>query len=262
MFPFLFSIGNFDIMTYYVMVFFGIVAGLTVLYLNIKNLPDNKKFRILLFAFLIFIPFIIGARLGYILECFFLTKQYCSFDIIGPCSLLWGMILSVIFAPFIAKFLNLIVWEIGDLFAPSISIGGFFTRLGCFFNGCCFGVPCSENFIFGTYFPYTSYAGKIFENLPIHPTQLYLSFTWLIIFIFLNFYKKHRKFYGELFFIMSFLFSFFNFFIEFFRYHRTGSFPSFAQIISSIILFISLFTYILFVKLKLYQIKSENLQKN
>ncbi len=251
MFPYLFNIGNFDIMTYYVMVFLGIIAGFITLYFNIKKYEKSKKLKIIFFAIIIFLPFITGARLGYIFECIFITKKSCSLGLIGPSSLLWGMILSVIFAPAIAKFLNLIVWEVSDLFAFSISIGGFFTRWGCFFNGCCFGISCDKNFPFGTYFPYTSYAGKLFENLPIHPTQLYLAFLWLIIFIFLNFYKNHRKFYGELFLLMAIIFSFFNFFIEFLRYHEVNKFPSLAQILSFIIFIISIFIYILFKKYKL-----------
>ncbi len=257
MFPFLFTIGNFYVMTYYVMVFIGILAGLLVLYFNIKNSEQTKQLKIFIFSIVIFIPFILGSRIGYTIECFISNKNICSLSIIGPCSLLWGMFFSVISAFFIAKLLNLIVWEIADLFALSISIGGFFTRLGCFFNGCCFGIPCNENFPFGIYYPYTSYAGKLFENIPVHPTQIYLSLTWLVIFIFLTIYKKYQKFHGELFFIMTFLFSLSNFFIEFLRFHEIKHFLSTAQILSIIAGIISIFAYILFVKFNLFLISQK-----
>jgi prolipoprotein diacylglyceryltransferase len=33
------------------------------------------------------------------------------------------------------------VLQVADIAAPAIAIGVFFTRIGCFLNGCCFGTP-------------------------------------------------------------------------------------------------------------------------
>jgi len=250
MYPILFSFGNFDIMTYYVMIGIGSIAGLLVLYFNIKSFPGDKKKKIYIFVLISFILVIIGSRVGYILESILQKKPFCA-SIIGPGSLWWGLVLATLSAFPVARILKVNEWEIADLFAISISIGGFFTRLGCFFNGCCFGIPVDENFPFATYYPYTTYAGKIFQDKPIHPTPLYLAFSWLFIFVILFFYKKHKKFHGELILIMAFLFSLTNFFIEFVRYHETQNLLSVSQIFSVIIFFTSILLYVLF---KIYKI--------
>ncbi len=61
-----------------------------------------------------------------------------------------------------------------DLFVPFVALGQSIGRLGCFFNGCCYGRPTP----WGFYFP--SHAERLF------PSQLIDSFTLLVLFIFLR----------------------------------------------------------------------------
>jgi len=71
-------------------------------------------------------------------------------------------------------------WKLGalrmaDLIAPLLMVGLFFGRLGCFFNGCCYGAPTSG--VFGVTFP----PSHTRPNVPLHPTQLYEAAAVLVI---------------------------------------------------------------------------------
>ncbi len=247
LFPILGYIGDLPIRTYYVIDTIGILMGFLVLYLNLRPLPKEKKRAIFLFAAFIFVPFILGGRLGNITESLIYNKPICSsiFFIIGPCSLWWGLWAATITAFPIAKALKLDVWEVADYFALSISIGGVFARLACLSAGCCFGRPCGESTA-GALFVSISPAGSKFRDTLLYPSQLYESLAWLAIFIALNLIKKTQAFRGELIISMAALYSFCRFFIEFTRYHEIEAFLSMAQVWSVLLLVVNLVLYFVF----------------
>lgn len=90
-----------------------------------------------------------------------------------------------------------------DVVAPALAVGVAFGRLGCFFNGCCFGGKCA--YPWAVRFPFKSIPwGDQFDrgwisatatkSLPIHPTQLYSSFDgFLLLALLLAFYPFRRK---------------------------------------------------------------------
>lgn len=73
------------------------------------------------------------------------------------------------------------VWRLADAAAPALGVGIAIMRLGCFANGCCFGLP--TNGPFGVTFPAGSYAhlwemahgyvGLFGVPIPVHPAELY-----------------------------------------------------------------------------------------
>ena len=250
MYPLLFDIAGFTVKTYHVFMALGIIAGFIALHLNLRKSGPGNYRRTMIFAAVIFVPFIFGARAGYLLECLITRSPFCVnghwYDLFGPVSLWWGLVLAVLCAFPAAKALKTDVWETADIFSPSIALGGFFIRIGCFFNGCCFGTACSEDFPFAVVFPVVPYdpAAEIFR----YPVQLYSSLSWLIIFIILSWRAKRRAFKGEIILDMAVLFSFFNFFIEFYRYHIVRSPVSTSQMFSIFIMIIALSLYYYFLK--------------
>lgn len=101
-----------------------------------------------------------------------------------------------------------------DSIAPSIGLGHFFARIGCFLNGCCYGRP--TDLPWGIKFPQGSNPARHYSG-HIHPTQLYESFSGIILFALLYYMFKNRKFQGQVFFSYLLLYSIIRFTIEFFR---------------------------------------------
>jgi len=100
-----------------------------------------------------------------------------------------------------------------DTMIPSVAIGHFFGRLGCFCAGCCWGDVAQGHLPWAAHFPpeslaYQTFAGRPdpaafiaadrLHTLPLHPTQLYESFGELSLFLLLVLWVRPRKrFHGE-----------------------------------------------------------------
>jgi phosphatidylglycerol:prolipoprotein diacylglycerol transferase len=109
-----------------------------------------------------------------------------------------------------------------DAAIPSIVLGEFFTRIGCFLNGCCFGQPC--NLPWALRFPPNSPVGATsFWQERIHPTQLYSSLAGLILFGIALILERRRWRPGVLFGVMIVLYAGFRFGIDFVRYYENAA---------------------------------------
>ncbi len=263
MYPTLFYIGNFAVKTYWIMVFAGIIAGFAALYLNLLSVNKHKRNKILLFAAFIFIPFYFGARLGYITEALIYDKKifFDLFSISGPYALIWGLLTAIAFSFPLSKIFKVDVLEVSDFFSPSIALGGFFAKLGCLFNGCCFGIPCGQDFPLATHFSTFSNAGHFYPGIPLYPVQLFESITWLAVFIILNLRQKNKKYTGELIIIMAYIYCSSRFFIEFIRFHEKAQALSSTQILCIVILVIALILNKFFKNIKTTGILTKNLTK-
>lgn len=93
----------------------------------------------------------------------------------------------------------------GDGFALALCAGEAIGRIGCFFNGCCYG---SVSNIFCAV--YQSGAWR-------HPAQLYSAFSAFMILIVLCFLRKRVRYEGDLFRIYLLCFGLSRFALEFYR---------------------------------------------
>ncbi len=82
-------------------------------------------------------------------------------------------------------------WKITDIVMPTLAIGHFFGRLGCFSAGCCYGKSCAMPWAV------TFTQGFATKNTPIHPTQLYSAFGALTIFFILLWIRSNKRFHGQ-----------------------------------------------------------------
>lgn len=114
--------------------------------------------------------------------------------------------------------------RIADLLAPSIAIGYGLTRVGCFLNGCCHGIPSD--------LPWAIAMPHIAENggalVPRHPAQLYAAGASMAIFGLLLLLRRLLRRPGHLFLSYLILYSAGRFVVEFFR--RGASAEPFAPI--------------------------------
>ncbi|HJZ83642.1 MAG TPA: prolipoprotein diacylglyceryl transferase [Polyangia bacterium] len=118
------------------------------------------------------------------------------------------------------------MWPMADLAGYGIPLGLFFGRMGCFFNGCCYGklctLPWKATFLRGgTAWRAQLKAGLIApgsDPLPVHPTQLYEALGCLAIFVFCYYVIRPRKrAHGEVFAWFVALYAVLRFAIEFVR---------------------------------------------
>ena len=98
-----------------------------------------------------------------------------------------------------------------DVFAPSVALGHVFGRLGCFFNGCCYGKACALPWAVNFPLPH------VMHGIPVHPTQLYEAFGNLVIFAGLTAFYRHKRFDGQIWWLYVLSYGALRFLVEFFR---------------------------------------------
>ena len=131
----------------------------------------------------ILIAGIIGARLLYVLTNLSKYTLVNSLSIWkGGLSFQGSVVAGIIVAYFYAKSKKMNLWSVLDILCPSVCIGYAFTRIGCFLNGCCYGIESN--------FPW---ACKMITDDGIklcEPVQLYSCVISFIIFYILcnNYY--------------------------------------------------------------------------
>lgn len=224
MHPILFNLGPITVYSYGLMLAIGFLAGIA---LALKRAPKYNlpnKDDILDISILTIAAAIIGSRLLYVLINW---PEYAS----NPIRILFfnegglvffGGLLGVIITgiPFII-IRKLPVSRILDCCAPSIGVGHFFGRLGCFLNGCCYGRETASSI--GVIFPSTG------DSIPRHPTQIYESLFTISLASFILWIdkdtNKFRKKIGEggLFALYIFIYSAGRICIELFRGDPRGS---------------------------------------
>jgi phosphatidylglycerol:prolipoprotein diacylglycerol transferase len=110
-------------------------------------------------------------------------------------------------------------FAVTDLFIPSLALGIAIGRLGCFFNGCCFGLP--THLPWGVTFPVESLAGYVFPHECIQPTQLYEMIAMLILCGGLMLFDRQPRPTGQLTGIFLLAYGLWRFFNESIRWYES-----------------------------------------
>jgi len=220
--PVLYKIGPLTLRTYglFLAVSFILAIALSVRRGEIRGV-DRKD--VLDLCFIIMVSSIIGSRLYYILTH---LGEYAASPLRvfavweGGLSMFGGVVLALVASKIFMDRRGLSFTRLGDIIAPALMLGTFFTRIGCYMNGCCFGLPTKSSL--GIIFPPDCIAGSYFPGTAIHPTQLYSSAAALIIFIVLLAVDRPNLKQGFLFGLMFVLYSTGRFLIEGLRFADEG----------------------------------------
>ena len=140
----------------------------------------------------------------------------------GGLMLYGGYVLAIVGTIVYVRRAKLQVWRIGDAVAPAMALGIGIGRIGCYLNGCCFGLPTHAPW--GVKFPPGSYSSYVFPGMPIHPSQLYLVLAGVLLFVALLLLDRKPHFAGYLFWMAVAIDSVLRFGIDFTRYYDTTSF--------------------------------------
>ena len=247
MHPELFRIGPLAIQSYGVMLALSFIIGIYVA-VHLGEKKGLKGDDIVNIGFISIVASIVGSRLFYVIfhtEEFQGRWHYAFWPVqedgtigIGGLILLGGFLLALFSSLVYMNKKKLNFWKIADSIAPAIGLGIFFTRIGCFLNGCCFGKAC--DLPWGIIFPFNSPAGSIMTEIHIHPTQLYSSLYGVLIFGILIMLNRYKFFDGILIGTFFVLYGISRFFIDFYRFYESQMFIinglQFNQIVSLIML--------------------------
>ena len=107
------------------------------------------------------------------------------------------------------------VWKISDILAPSIALGSVFGRAGCLLNGCCYGYPTTLPW--AIHFP----ADHETHGVGVHPTEIYDGLLNLVLYMFLAWWFRRKKFDGQIFAAYLMIYAVFRSIAEHFR----GDYP-------------------------------------
>jgi phosphatidylglycerol---prolipoprotein diacylglyceryl transferase len=219
MYPELFRIGSFPVNTYGV---FLALAFLCAILITVKlaardGLPKERIYDLCLWMLL---ASLIGSKVLMLFtepEYRDHPAQLLSLDFLRSGGVFYGGLIGAVVAGyFLMKRYKLPWWKTADACAPGIAIGNFFGRQGCFAAGCCWGKPTSLPW--GVKF---SELGHEITGVPtdayLHPTQLYESFAMLLVFFFLLWLHKRKRFSGQVVLAYALLYSIVRFSIEFVR---------------------------------------------
>jgi len=165
---------------------------------------------------------IVGAKLLYIIVALptFITHPETIILILTGGAVFYGGLIGGILGGFLyTAIYRLKTIEYFDMAVPCLALAQGFGRIGCFFNGCCYGVPyegfCSVTYPVGSYPP---------SGIGLFPAQLLESlFLFILTFVLLWFLKKSKTpGFTTGFYLIAY--GFFRFINEFLRSDPRGSF--------------------------------------
>lgn len=221
--PIAFEVFGLSIGWYGIIISCGILLGVVIASYRAKkeNIPADTIIDLVLWA----VPVaVIGTRVYYVafnwsyygqnfLQIFNMRQ--------GGLAIHGGIIAGVLVGYFFCKFKKIGFWKLADICAPSIILGQAIGRWGNFINQEAYGRPTN-----------LPWAIEI-NGINVHPTFLYESLWNILVFAFLMYYSKKKKYEGQIFLLYLILYSAARFFIESLRVDSLmfGSFRV-AQLIS------------------------------
>ncbi len=219
MYPILFRIGSFPVNTYGV---FLALAFLCAIFVTVRlaardGLAKEKIYDLCLWLLL---SSLVGSKLLMLFtepEYRANPKLLFSLDFLRSGGVFYGGLIGALLTGFfLMRRWKLPWWKTADACAPGIALGNFFGRQGCFSAGCCWGKPTTLPW--GVQF---TEAGHEITGVPtgvhLHPTQLYESFAMLVVFFFLLWLHKKKKFSGQVILAYAVIYAMVRFMIEFVR---------------------------------------------
>jgi phosphatidylglycerol:prolipoprotein diacylglycerol transferase len=147
------------------------------------GLPPWTTFRV---HVLLAVAALVGGRLHFTLNYGPLTAAGLPWEGLHAGGAVIGLLLA---APVIFALERVHPGRMADAIMPASGVAIFLARLGCFLNGCCFGLRCAYPWCLS--FPPGSPA-NVFQaehrlvpydawSLPVHPLQIYFALTGLLI---------------------------------------------------------------------------------
>ena len=211
MYPEMFSLGNLTVHSYGLMIALAILVSALLLYREAPREKINPDY-ILEAVIVAGIGGLLGARVLYMLLnwSYYSTQPLSAlFTQFEGLSFYGGFFLATILIYLWSRWRGIGFLKLTDFMAPYLALGYAFGRMGCFLNGCCYGVESNV--------PWALPISPGDEVLR-HPVQLYALVGALLIFFILKKIRPVRPFVGFLTVALFALYGLLRFSTEFFRH--------------------------------------------
>lgn len=210
------TFGPLNIHAYGVFLALAFLSGMTLAAREARQYGIKSETVIDMMIYII-ICSIIGARIMYVILSY---KEYRG-DPLGTLEMyngglsfhggaIGGSLAVILFS----RWKKISVWTMADVCVPGLVLGAAVARLGCFFNGCCYG--CAAQVPWAVVFP------NLHDGVPRHPAMLYDMLLHLVLLGALFALKPIRKRKGDLLAFYLIGFSILRFITEIFRKGATG----------------------------------------
>ncbi len=220
MHPILLKLGPLTIASYGFLFALGALLAILLAFKRAK--AENLDLKIFAdFVFYMMIISLLGAKLLLLLTNLDYYLKYpaeIKYLLTSGGTFFGGLIAGAVFAVWYIRRYALGFRVLGDIAGPSLALGHFFGRLGCFAAGCCWGREAGH---FPLAVTFSNAKANALTGVPLHvalyPTQLFEALLNLVNFVILYFAYKKRTFKGQTFALYILNYSLIRFTVEFFR---------------------------------------------
>ncbi len=210
MHPILFQIGPITLRTYGAMMALSFILGITLA--TALNRRDGRGDDVILdLSTWIMVGAVVGARLLYVAvqPDEYLAQPWRVVAVWEGGLVYYGGLIGAGLTSYIyLRWVKAPVWAMGDVVAPGLALGQVTGRLGCWFNGCCYG---REDHAHGVVFP------SLGDNIPHLPVMLYEAAFCLLLSGGLVWAWRRKRFDGQVFWTYVLAYAVWRFGIEFLR---------------------------------------------
>jgi phosphatidylglycerol:prolipoprotein diacylglycerol transferase len=195
--PIAFHIGSFAVHWYGVMIALAFLFGLWTATLRARREKISGE-KIADVTLWLMIGGILGARIVYVTTYWkeeFANQPISEIFMIQHGGLVYygGLIGAIVAGTIYICWKKMPLWKTADVLAPSVALGSVFGRTGCLLNGCCYGKPTDVPWAIR--FPADHPTGGV----PVHPTEIYDGLLNLVLYFFLAWLFRRKKFDGQIF---------------------------------------------------------------
>ncbi len=220
MHPILFSVGDWPVYSYGVLLAAAYLLGLQLGVVRARRAGVDSA-KVMDLGIYLIIAALVGAKLMLIAVDweYFRSQPRELLSLVRAGGVFYGgLILSVTVGLLLVRRYKLPVWTTADLMAPGIALGHVIGRFGCLLAGCCYGRSTDVPWAITFTNPLAATNVGTPLGIPLHPTQLYdAGAELLILAVLLLTERKGRPFAGRTFWAYLMLYGISRFVIEFYR---------------------------------------------
>lgn len=230
MYPILLKVSIFEFHTYTVLMAAAFLLGVYLFFRYNDRLPEPFPVTPL-GALLLFLGALVGSKIYYALEYegpsgLLRVFRIWEGGLVAYGGLLGGTLAAVAYL----RWRRVPILPIGDIVMCYLPLCHAIGRLGCFFNGCCYGAPtevpwgivypdsgATHDYLLRVHQEAGLIAADALHHHAVHPTPLYESLGLLLLFFVVWHRFSRRRFEGELLLLYPGLYGAVRFTVEFFR---------------------------------------------